>query len=431
MAERHDGYASAVQTIRSGRAVHRRERHDRGHAVAVGAVAVIATATLGGLAFGPSSLTTSTIAGRATAAAAGLSPSAQAAPTAPESGQSASRSGAETAKPARTGTSIPSEATGTTRRATSAEEVGVVNITTLLNYGEGAAAGTGVVLTSAGEILTNNHVIEGATRIRVTVPATGSSYTASVVGTDPTDDVAVLRLSGASGLATAHLATDTQAGQVAVGDAVTAVGNAGGTGGTPTAASGTVVALGRDITASDETGADPERLTGLIEVNAAVRAGDSGGPLYSQGVVIGIDTAASASGQRGFDTTAATSRSEGFAIPITTATTIADQIVAGEDSTRVHQGEPAFLGVQMPAARNRAGDGATISGVVAGSPAATAGLQAGDTITAIDGTAIDNTPALSGALADHQPHDRITVSWSDTAGTPHTATVTLATGPAD
>jgi S1-C subfamily serine protease len=384
---------------------------------------------LGGVAFGPSSLTTLTITGRATAAEAGLSPSTQAAPAATGSGQSASSSGAETAKPARTGTSIPSDATGTTRRATSAEEVGVVDITTLLDYGQGAAAGTGVVLTSAGEILTNNHVIEGATRIRVSVPATGRSYTASVVGTDPTDDVAVLRLSGASGLATAHLATDAQAGQVAVGDAVTAVGNAGGTGGTPTAATGTVVALGRDITASDETGADPERLTGLIEVNAAVEPGDSGGPLYSRSVVIGIDTAAS--GQRGFDTTTATSRSAGFAIPITTATTIADQIVAGEDSSRVHQGEPAFLGVQMPATRNRAGDGATISGVVAGSPAAAAGLQAGDTITAIDGTAIDNSPALSGALANHQPHDRITVSWSDIAGTSHTATVTLATGPAD
>lgn len=431
MAERQGGYPGEVQTIQSGRAVHRRERRHRVHAVAVGAVAVIATATLGGLAFGPSSLTTSTIAGRATAVAAGLSPSTQAAPTVAEPGQSASSSGSEKANPARTSTSVPSEATGTIRRATSAEEVGIVDITTVLDYGEGAAAGTGVVLTSAGEILTNNHVIEGATRIRVTVPATGSSYTASVVGTDPTDDVAVLRLSGASGLATAHLATGIQAGQVAVGDAVTAVGNAGGTGGTPTAASGTVVALGRDITASDETGAVPERLTGLIEVNAAVQAGDSGGPLYAQGVVVGIDTAASASAQRGFDTSAATTRSEGFAIPITTATTIADQIVAGQNSSRVHQGEPAFLGVQMPAGRTRAGDGATISGVVAGSPAAAAGLEAGDTITAINGTAINNTPALSGALANHQPHDRITVGWTDPAGTPHTATVTLATGPAD
>ena len=205
------------------------------------------------------------------------------------------------------------------------------------------------MLSSSGEILTNNHVIDGATKIKVTVVSTGASYAASVVGTDPTDDVAVLRLSGASGLATARLASAAQAAGVAVGDAVTAVGNAGGTGGTPTAASGAVVALGRDITASDENGTDPERLTGLIEVNAAVQAGDSGGPLYSGGAVIGIDTAASTSGRGRVATTAARSGSTGFAIPITTATAVADRIVAGEQSNAIHQGSPAFLGVQLPA----------------------------------------------------------------------------------
>lgn len=399
------------------------EWHRRRNAVAVGAVAVFATVTLGGVALGSSTLTTSTIAGRASAAKDAPGPSAQALP--------AGGSAPKTAGPARAGATISSTAAGTTRTATDAEERGVVDITTVLDYGEGAAAGTGLVLTSAGEILTNNHVIGGATRIRVTVPATGTSYTAAVVGTDPTDDIAVLRLSGASNLATARLASSTQADQVAVGDAVTAVGNAGGTGGTPTAAGGTVVALGRDITASDETGADPERLTGLIQVNAAVQPGDSGGPLYSNGVVIGIDTAASASTRGGVDTTAATGRSAGFAIPITTATAIADRIVKGEASSTVHQGERGFLGVQTPAARNRAGDGATISGVVAGSPAAAAGLRAGDTITAVDGSAIDNTTALSAALAGHQPHDRVRVSWTDAEGTSRTATVTLATGPAD
>jgi S1-C subfamily serine protease len=430
MAERQDVSPVHEQPIRPGHTSHRRTRYHRRHTVALGAAAVIATATLGGIALGPSSFTTSTIAGRASAATVGPS-ATTAAPPVHESGGSASANAPQTAGSARTGTSIPSEATGTTRHATSAEEVGVVDITTVLDFGQGAAAGTGVVLTSTGEILTNNHVIEGATRIRVTVPSTRTSYTASVVGTDPTDDIAVLRLSGASGLATARLATDTQAGQVRVGDAVTAVGNAGGTGGTPTAASGTVVALGRDITASDETGADPERLTGLIEVNAAVQAGDSGGPLYSDGVVVGIDTAASASASGGFDTTAATSRSAGFAIPITTATAIAERIVAGEDNRTIHQGEPAFLGVQTLATRNHAGGGATISGVVEGSPAATAGLRAGDTITAINATAVDNTPALSGALAVHRPHDRVRVGWTDTAGTSHTATVTLIAGPAD
>ncbi len=402
----------------------RRAQTRRRNTVAVGAVAMVA---LGGVALGPSAFaTTQTIAGHATAAAETPGPTTQVPQT-----QTPGPSGVGPVASANAGSSSPTGSNGATRKATSAEEVGIVDITTVLNYGEGAAAGTGVVLTPSGEILTNNHVIQGATRIRVTVVTTGTSYTASVVGTDPTDDVAVLRLSGASGLATAHLASDTRAGQVAVGDAVTAVGNAGGTGGIPTAATGSVVALGRDITASDETGADPERLTGLIEVDAAVQAGDSGGPLYSDGAVIGIDTAASASSSRGGFAAAASATREaaGFAIPITTATAIADRIVAGENGSTIHRGSPAFLGVQI--SRTRASDGATISGVVRSSPAAAAGLEAGDTITAIDGTAIDNAQSLSAALANHEPSDQVSVSWADTALTPHTATVTLTNGPAD
>jgi S1-C subfamily serine protease len=379
----------------------------------LGVVAVGAAVALGGTTLGQSGLLTETVAGTATAAESPLAGASAAATHSPGAVKTAAR---------------------TTRAATSAEEVGVVDITTVLNYGEAAAAGTGVVLTPSGEILTNNHVIDGATKIKVTVVSSGASYSASVVGTDPADDVAVLRLSDASGLATAHLATAEQASDVAVGDAVTAVGNAGGAGGnaggaggTPTAATGAVVALGRDITASDENGTDPEQLTGLIEVNAAVEAGDSGGPLYSNGVVIGIDTAASTSGRGRVATTAARSGSEGFAIPITTATAVAERIVAGERSDSIHQGSPAFLGVQLP----DGGDGATISGVVAGSPAATAGLQAGDTITAVDGTDIDRGTTLSDALDRHQPRDHVSISWSDAAGGSHTATVTLTTGPAD
>ncbi|HEY0811689.1 MAG TPA: trypsin-like peptidase domain-containing protein [Pseudonocardia sp.] len=424
MAERQD-VSGPGQTIQPGQMTRRRTKHRRGPAAAVGAVAVLATATVGGIVLGPSSFTAVTIAGRASPATPAI-----AAPATQTSGASAAKAKPGATASGRPAAAVPTRAAGTSGKATNVEEVGVVDITTLLDYGQGAAAGTGVVLTSNGEILTNNHVVEGATRIRVTVPATRASYTASVVGTDPSDDIAVLRVPGAAGLATAHLATESQAGQVGVGDAVTAVGNAGGAGGTPTAAGGTVVALGRDITASDETGADAERLTGLIEVNASVQPGDSGGPLYSHGVVIGIDTAASASDRGGFDTTAAGGRSVGFAIPITRAISIADRIVAGEDSTTIHQGQPAFLGVQMTAARGRVGE-PTISGVVAGSPAAAAGLRAGDTITAIDSTAIDDTAALTEALANHHPRDRIAVSWTDNAGGPHTATVTLTTGPAD
>jgi S1-C subfamily serine protease len=390
------------------RAAHRRTRRRPG-ALALGVVAVGATVALG-----PSGLFTQTIAGTPTAAEHSLPP-----------GVAALGSGsAHTHGTARTPGAVRP---GTTRAATSAEQVGVVDITTVLDYGAAEAAGTGVVLTSSGDILTNNHVVDGATKIKVTVVSTGASYSASVVGTDPTDDIAVLHLPGASGLATARLAPAAQAADVAVGEAVTAVGNAGGTGGTPTAAPGSVVALDRDITASDETGTDPEQLTGLIEVSAAVQPGDSGGPLYANGAVIGIDTAASTSGRGRIATTAARTGSAGFAIPITTATAIADRIVAGEQSATIHQGNPAFLGVQLP----HAADGATISGVVAGSPAAAAGLRPGDTITAVDATAVDRGDALSQALARHRPRDQVTVTWTDTAGTSHTAPVTLTTGPAD
>jgi S1-C subfamily serine protease len=317
--------------------------------------------------------------------------------------------------------------TGTTRQATSAEEVGVVDITTVLNYGSAEAAGTGVVLTANGEILTNNHVVDGATKITVTVVSTGQSYTASVVGTDATDDVAVLQLSGASGLNTAKLASNT----VSVGDAVAAVGNAGGTGGTPTAATGTVLALNQSITAADQTGANPEQLTGMIEVDADIQAGDSGGPLYAAGSVVGIDTAAS-SGQ--------SATTVGFAIPIATATAIADQIESGASTATIQQGTPAFLGVQLATAGSTGGvtggstggstGGATIAGVVDGSPAAGAGLQAGDTITAVDGTAVDGADTLSAALAKHNPQDQVRITWTDSAGASHTATVTLVAGPA-
>jgi S1-C subfamily serine protease len=305
--------------------------------------------------------------------------------------------------------------TATTREATDAESVGVVDITTVIDYGNAEAAGTGIVLTGNGEILTNNHVVEGATKITVTVVSTGRSYSATVVGTDATDDVAVLQLSGASGLSTATLDDDI----VAVGDAVTAVGNAGGTGGTPTASPGTVIALDQTITAGDENGGDSEQLTGMIQVDADIQAGDSGGPLYdSEGEVTGIDTAASSS---------QSATTVGFAIPIAKAMAIADRIESGEDSATIQQGTPAFLGVQFT--QDAAGT-ATISGVVDGSPAADAGLQAGDTITAVGGSTVDGADALSTALAKHDAGDQVRITWIDTTGTTHTATVTLIPGPA-
>jgi S1-C subfamily serine protease len=303
---------------------------------------------------------------------------------------------------------------GTTRAATSTEAAGVVDINTVLDYGTARAAGTGLVLTANGEILTNNHVVDEATSISVTVVSTGRTYTAKVVGTDPGDDIAVIQLSGASGLTTASLATSVTG--VSTGDTVTAVGNAGGTG-TLTAATGAVTATGQSITATDDSGQNAERLTGLIQVDADIQAGDSGGPLYSGGKVIGIDTAASSSNS---------AVSEGFAIPITTAVAIADRIESGEDSATIHQGTPAFLGIQLADAT-----GARVAGVIDSTPAAALGLTAGDTITAVDRTRVTTAESLSTALATHDAGDQVRLTWTDAAGTSHTATTTLIAGPAD
>jgi S1-C subfamily serine protease len=301
---------------------------------------------------------------------------------------------------------------------TSAPKIGtgVVVVNTNLGYAGGSAAGTGMVLTSSGEILTNNHVIAGATAIRVTDETTGRAYTASVVGTDAADDVAVLQLKNASGLSTAKLAGTA----AAIGDPVTAVGNAGGTG-TLTAASGTVTGLDQHITTESEGAAAGETLSGLIETNADVVAGDSGGPLEnSSGQVVGIDTAASSD----------SSEPDAYAIPISSALTIANRITDGERASGITLGYPAFLGVQVASSRTGT-DGALLAGVIDGTPAASAGLAAGDTITAVDGSAVASGSALTDSLKSRSPGEKVTLTYTDEQGSSHTATVTLTTGPAD
>src|SRR5436190_7314050 len=176
-----------------------------------------------------------------------------------------------------------------TRTTTRPIGTGVVVINTNLAYQNASAAGTGIVLTSSGEILTNNHVIAGATTIRVVGPKTTHAYTARVVGYDTTADVAVLQLQKASNLKTV---TTGNASNLKLGARVTAVGNAGGTG-TLTSSRGTVTGLNKSITVQSDNGTT-EQLTGLIETNATLQPGDSGGPLLnSSGRVVGIDTAGS------------------------------------------------------------------------------------------------------------------------------------------
>jgi S1-C subfamily serine protease len=322
--------------------------------------------------------------------------------------------GSTTTAPTPTGTADSSS-------IAAAVDPAVVDVTTVLGFQNGQAAGTGIVLKESGIVLTNNHVVAGSTSITVTEVTDGRSYPATVIGYDRSEDIAVLQMTGASGLPTASLANSST---VKVGDPVTAIGNAGGTGGTPAVADGTVTALDRSITATDEATGSSEQLTGLIQVAADIQAGDSGGPLVnSSAQVIGIDTAASA----GYSYRA--SGGQGFAIPINSAVTIANQILSGQASSVVHIGATAFLGVSAATANAQTSAGATVSGVVPGSPAEAAGLAAGDVIVSVGGQPVDSPTTLTTLLDKHHPGDQVKVGWQDSAGKSHTATVKLATGP--
>ena len=335
-------------------------------------------------------------------------------------------------------------------------------VSTLGNQGA-SAAGTGIVLTSNGTVLTNNHVIRGATSIKVTDVGNGRTYTAKVVGYDASKDVAVIQLQNASGLTTANLGDSSS---VQTGDAVTALGNAGGKGGTPSVATGAVTALNQGITASDEgSGVNSEQLTGLIETNADIQPGDSGGALVNSfGQVIGMNTAASSGTQ--FQSESGQSAAQAYAIPIDNAETIAKQVEAGQGSSTVHIGATAFLGIETDGSNSGSGSGSgsgdsggfggfggfgggfggqgdgsgsngsgtsngvTIAGTLSGSAAANAGLTAGDTITSVGGQAVSSTSDIQQALVKYHPGDKISVSWVDQNGQSQTATVTLASGPA-
>lgn len=323
------------------------------------------------------------------------------------------------------GGSPSSTASPSTDAIAAAVDPGIVDINTVLDFGAGSAAGTGMILTSTGEILTNNHVIEGATTISVVVPSIGKTFTASVVGTDPTQDVAVLQLKDATNLTPIPLGDSSN---VSAGDLVVALGNAGGRGGTPDVVTGSVLATDQTITASDPGGANSETLSGLIQINAPIQPGDSGGPLVNaSGKVIGMNTAAS--GGRRFRATGAV----GFAIPINQALSIAKDIEAGQASSIIHIGLPAFLGVTIDStATNPSGvTGAQITGVQPGKPAATAGLVAGDTITSIGGQPVSSPDDLSLRIKSHHPGDKVIVLWTDQNGKQHSASVVLTTGPAD
>jgi len=333
---------------------------------------------------------------------------------------------------------------------------GLVIVNTTLQYNSEAAAGTGMVINADGLVLTNNHVIEGATKITATLASTGKTYTAMVVGYDKTGDVALIQLQNASGLTTVPIGNSSS---VTAGQAIVALGNAGGQGAI-TATAGHVTALNQTITASnDGSSTASETLHGMIQTNADIVPGDSGGPLASSAGVLGMDTAGNDANNQ--------QAAVGFAIPINTALSVARQIAGGRASSTVTIGYPPFMGIfigsgstsspqaqaQQQASGGSGGSGSgsacyssntdlvvpsqiapvssgtLIVGTICGGPAAAAGLTGGAVITAVNGQAVGSPDDLGRILARFHPGEQISVTWVSPSGHRTTSSVHLAAGP--
>ena len=332
-------------------------------------------------------------------------------------------------------------------------EPGIVDVTANLRYLQETAEGTGFVIdAAAGLVLTNNHVIDGATNVTVTPVLSGKSYPARVLGYDLTDDVALLQVLGVTGLKAVTLGDSSH---VRVGTPVLAIGNEAGQGGSPTVAPGVISSLERTIVADDQSSDLTEILHGMIQTNADIRPGDSGGPLAdAAGRVVGINTAAGGG-----------TVYSGYAIPINQALPIARRIEAGQPGARIQIGLPAFLGVLLPDSTSGdprrqasqelrqtgtvsgsgcsgsdttavpssiapARSGALVDGVLCGTAAATAGLLAGDVITSIGGQAVTSPGSLTAIANRYRPGSKATLAWVSRDGSRHTAAVTLDAGPA-
>jgi S1-C subfamily serine protease len=351
----------------------------------------------------------------------------------------------------------------------------LVIINTTLQYTSEQAAGTGMVLNANGLLLTNNHVIENSTKISATVVSTGKTYPVKVVGYDVTGDIAELQMQGASGL---HPITAGDSAKVKSGDPVVAMGNAEGQN-EIIPASGQVTGVNQTITASDQGGTvTSETLHGMIETNANVVSGDSGGPLANfAGQVIAMDTAGNnvSSPQQ--------QQATGFAIPIQMALAVARQISAGHASTTVVIGYPPFIGIYIgkgsdsspkdqqaaqeqqsgtggfggfggfggsgngsgpggspscytsdanltaPASIASVSTGALVIGTICDSPAAAAGLTAGSVITAVNGQPVSSPHNLVSTMSKYRPGTDVAVTWVTPSGQRKTGNLALTAGP--
>jgi putative serine protease PepD len=334
--------------------------------------------------------------------------------TAAPSGGGASGSGSGSAAPSSASTPTPSAPLGVAptmdiRAVLRKVEPSVVAIETNLvspNGGIfGRGAGTGVIISTDGLVLTNNHVIDQAGSIKVKL-ADGRELSADLVGSSPADDVALIKIRDVSGLTAAELGSSAE---LQVGDSVVAIGNALDLEGTPTVTEGIVSALNRSIDAGSESGSsNGESLSNLIQTDAAINPGNSGGPLVNaSGQVVGIDTAIIGDAQN-----------IGFAIAIDSIKPLITDIQNGKSSTT----STAFLGVSSESVSDldqatidqfgiTADSGAVVVNTTPGTAADEVGLQQGDVITSIDGKAVTSSDDLGTAIRSHKPGDKVTIEY--------------------
>ncbi|HEY2577351.1 MAG TPA: trypsin-like peptidase domain-containing protein [Streptosporangiaceae bacterium] len=358
---------------------------------------------------------------------------------------------------------------------------GIVDIISTPSFSgqDSTLEGTGMVVSHSGLVLTNNHVVEGTNSVEAKIANTGQIYKVTVLGTDQTHDVALLKLSNASNLNTV---TPGDSGKVQIGETVVALGNAEGQDGSPTVVSGRITSLNQSIQASDAGAGTTENLHGMLQTNAPIVAGDSGGALAdTQGQVIGMNTAANSAAN-----SSAGGASMGFAIPINRALSIANQILSGHATSDIQIGLPAFLGVTVATSSSAAGSspstatspstqqqqlqnaadqngfggfgngqgngngsclnsaatsvpstipsdvssGALVGGVLCRTPVAQAGISGGSVITSIDGQATSSPAVLTKLLTHYHPGNSISITWVAPNGQKHTSSVKLASGPA-